>query len=441
MVENTPTIPDSLPQLAAALRSGELPLADYLAALETRFADIEPAIHAFMPEPGRFDRLKAEADAIQKNWPKPATRPPLFSVAVGVKDIMRVDGLPTTAGSQLPQSEFVGLESACVTSLRAAGALILGKAVSTEFAYFGPGPTRNPRNIDHTPGGSSSGSAAAVAAGLSPLTLGTQTVGSLIRPAAFCGVVAYKPSYDRISKKDVIPLSPSLDHVGLFATNAAGAALAAGVLASNWRPEQDAGQPVLGVPTGPYLDSTTEEAQRNFVSVCQRLRAAGFEVVPVPAFSEHAAIQDRHNLIVAAEAAHVHAKWYQQYGQLYHPKTKWLIDHGQAISGESLAEALLGRERLRGELIELMDANGLDAWLAPSAPGAAPRGLDSTGDPVMNLPWTHSGLPVVGMPSGRNEAGLPLGVQLIGRWQADEKVLAWAEGIEKVLREPEDRSA
>ncbi|MEP7357446.1 MAG: amidase, partial [Anaerolineales bacterium] len=203
-------VPESLPQLAAALRSGDLPLADYLAVLEARFADVEPSIHAFMPGIERFARLRGEAEALEKRWPAPAGRPPLFGVAVGVKDIMRVDGLPTTAGSQLPPEEFEGPESACVSLLRAAGALMVGKTVSTEFAYFGPGPTRNPRNIDHTPGGSSSGSAAAVAAGLAPLTLGTQTVGSLIRPAAFCGVVGYKPSYDRISKKDVIPLSPSL---------------------------------------------------------------------------------------------------------------------------------------------------------------------------------------------------------------------------------------
>jgi Asp-tRNA(Asn)/Glu-tRNA(Gln) amidotransferase A subunit family amidase len=146
-------------------------------------------------------------------------------------------------------------------------------------------------------------------------------------------------------------------------------------------------------------------------------------------------VLERHNLIVAAEAAHVHAQWYKQHGQLYHPKTKWLVEHGQAISGEALAEALLGRERLRAELTALMEANGIDAWLAPAATGAAPVGLDSTGDPVMNLPWTHSGLPVVGLPAGRNEAGMPLGVQLVARWMADEGVLSWAEGIEAALND------
>jgi Asp-tRNA(Asn)/Glu-tRNA(Gln) amidotransferase A subunit family amidase len=429
-------IPESLPELAEALRSNELQLRDYLHLLEYRFADIEPAIHAFMPEPARFARLRAEAEALEEKWPAPADRPPLFGVAVGVKDIMRVDGMPTTAGSQLPLEEFEGPESACVSTLREAGALILGKTVSTEFAYFGPGPTRNPRNIDHTPGGSSSGSAAAVAAGLSPLTLGTQTIGSLIRPAAFCGVVAFKPSYDRISKQDVIPLSPSLDHVGLFTSDVAGAALAASLLCSNWRPVERPGSFAIGLPTGPYLDSASEEGRRHFDSVVEALRTAGYELKSVPAFADYTAIQERHNLIMAAEAAHVHAQWFAKHGQLYHPKTKWLVEQGQATSGEMLARALLGREALRAELTALMDSAGIDAWLAPSAPGAAPRGLDSTGDPVMNLPWTHSGLPVVGMPAGRNEAGLPLGVQLIGRWMADENVLAWAEGLSTILTPP-----
>jgi len=200
-------------------------------------------------------------------------------------------------------------------------------------------------------------------------------------------------------------------------------------------------RPVMGVPTGPYLDSATEEGRRHFDSVVERLGDSGYKVVSVPAFGDYAAIMERHNLIVAAEAAHVHAQWFKNHGQLYHPKTKWLVEHGQGISGEALAGALLGRETLRAELTKLMDLAGIDAWLAPSAPGAAPRGLDSTGDPAMNLPWTHSGLPVVGLPAGRNEAGLPLGVQLIGRWMADENVLSWAEGIERSLGGPVDEAA
>jgi Asp-tRNA(Asn)/Glu-tRNA(Gln) amidotransferase A subunit family amidase len=149
--------------------------------------------------------------------------------------------------------------------------------------------------------------------------------------------------------------------------------------------------------------------------------------------NDYAEIRERHYLIVAAEAARVHAEWFARYGELYHPKTADLIRRGQSIVDAALAEALRGREKLRSELTALMDQHGIDLWIAPAAPGAAPRGLDSTGDPVMNLPWTHSGLPTLTLPSGVNAAGLPLGLQLAGRWYADEALLAWANEIARVV--------
>jgi Asp-tRNA(Asn)/Glu-tRNA(Gln) amidotransferase A subunit family amidase len=323
-----------------------------------------------------------------------------------------------------------GPESEAVAALKAAGALILGKTVSTEFAYFGPGPTRNPHNPAHTPGGSSSGSAAAVAAGLCPLALGTQTIGSIIRPAAFCGVVGYKPSHGRISTAGVIPLSPSLDHTGTFTADIAGAALAAAVLCSDWDPTV-AGvvsqrRPVIGVPGGPYLAQAGVEAHAHFTQVLGRLGAARYVVKRVPVMPDFDAIRARHNLIVAAEAAQVHADWFARHRDRYHPKTVELIERGQAVAPEALAEALAGREALRAELTRAMDGHRVDVWLAPSAPGPAPVGLESTGDPVMNLPWTHSGLPAGNLPAGVGANGLPMGVQLIARWGQDEALLAWA---------------
>src|SRR5512138_1003056 len=208
--------PDSVARLP---HTGERSLIDRLFQLESAFAVREPAIHAFIPEAGRFNRLRREAQSITGVPPGPASSGPLFGRLVGVKDIFRVDGFATRAGSHLPADEFQGAEAESVTRLKNAGILILGKTVTTEFAYFTPGPTRNPHNLNHTPGGSSSGSAAAVAAGLCDLALGTQTIGSIIRPAAFCGVIGFKPTYDRISRAGVIPLSPSLDHVGFFASD------------------------------------------------------------------------------------------------------------------------------------------------------------------------------------------------------------------------------
>jgi Asp-tRNA(Asn)/Glu-tRNA(Gln) amidotransferase A subunit family amidase len=177
----------SLATLLSDLKQDDRALWAYLDKLETRLATVEPHVHAFVPEVGRFERLRREAQALLVRYPDPTERPPLFGLLLGVKDIFHVDGLPTQAGSQLPLDVLAGEESAVVTAMRQAGALVLGKTVTAEFAYFAPGPTRNPHNLAHTPGGSSSGSAAAVAANLCPVALGTQTIGSVNRPAAFCG--------------------------------------------------------------------------------------------------------------------------------------------------------------------------------------------------------------------------------------------------------------
>lgn len=426
-------IPDSLPELVQALRSGDLPLPAYLAQLEARIAEKDLAIEALMPEPGRFERLRREADALLARYPAPEGRPSLFGVPVGVKDILHADGQVTRAGSRLPPEVLQGPESTVVTLLKQAGALVLGKTVSTEFAYFGPGPTRNPHNLAHTPGGSSSGSAAAVAAGLTPLALGTQTIGSIVRPAAFCGVVGYKPSYDRTSRAGVIPLSPSLDHVGTFTGDVAGARLAASAICAGWRGDVPGRQPVLGVPEGSYLEHGSAEGLAHFRSAVGALAAAGYAVVAADVMPDFGAIAERHRLIVAAEAAQVHATWFDRFRDLYHPRTVELIERGREVGGDALAEALAGRRQLRHALTHAMNLHGIDVWLSPAAPGTAPAGLESTGDPVMNLPWTHAGLPTLSLPSGYAADGLPLGLQLSGRWQADELLLDWAAAIEKLI--------
>ncbi len=423
----------SLAALSYRLQSGELSLLDYLDELEANFAAREPEVLAFVAEDGRFARLRRDAQTLLQTYPDPANRPPLFGVPVGVKDIFHVDGFATRGGSQLPPELIGGDEAECVTAVRHAGALIIGKTVTTEFAYFAPGPTRNPHNPAHTPGGSSSGSAAAVAAKLCPLAFGTQTIGSVNRPASFCGVFGYKPSYDRISKAGVIPLSGSLDHVGFFTSGAAGADTVAGLLCQHWQRIVVSRKPVLGVSEGLYLDQADSEMRTHVQTVCDRLAQAGFVLKLIPAMRDFEEIRARHNLIVAAEAARVHADWFARFGDRYHPKTAELIQQGQSVSDAELAAALGGRSLLRQQLAALMDAYGLDAWITPAAPGPAPKGLDSTGDPVMNLPWTHAGLPSVTLPSGWAANGLPLGVQLVGRWYGDEALLSWAAQIEPFL--------
>ncbi|MAT99865.1 MAG: amidase [Anaerolineaceae bacterium] len=424
----------SLTVVASELRSGGWPLLDYLAKLEKRFNEREPDVLAFVPEDGRFPRLKQQAQELLQKYPNPEDRPPLFGIPLGVKDIFQVAGFTTRAGSQLPTELLQGDEAPSVTALRQAGALILGKTVTTEFAYFGPGPTRNPHNPAHTPGGSSSGSAAAMGAGIAPLTLGTQTIGSVNRPAAFCGTVGYKPTYDRVDKSNVLPLSVSLDHVGCFTNDVAGTELVAGLLCQHWQLVVTEKKSVLGIPEGPYLQRASGEGRKHFRQVCRRLHDAGFVVKSVEAMPDFDKIYERHNLIVAAEAARFHADWFTEHSEKYHPKTAELIQRGQKVTDSQLKKATAGRAALREKLTQLMDKYGLDLWLSPPAPGAAPVGLDSTGDPVMNLPWTHAGLPTLTLPAGTNKAGLPLGLQLTGRWFGDEAMLSFACQLEPNLR-------
>ncbi len=425
--------PVPLAATAEALRTGQLDLLAYIEEICDRIERIDPLIQAFLPEDGRRERLIAEARALQARFPDPAGRPALYGIPVGVKDIFYVDGFPTRGGSQLPADVFVGREAECVTRLRAAGALIAGKTVSTEFAWAEPGPTRNPHNLDHTPGGSSSGSAAAVAAGLCPLALGTQTIGSVIRPAAFCGIVGFKPSYGRISTAGVIAFSESVDTIGYFTQNVAGTALVAPLLCQDWREVHPEGRPVLGVPHGPYLAQASKEALEAFEEQLARLQEGGYTVKRVPALSDIEAINHRHRRMIFAELAQVHSAWFAQYEPLYRPRTAAAIREGQTISAGELARAREGRSALRNELEMLMTQEGIDLWVCPAATGPAPEGLESTGDPIMNLPWTYAGMPVITLPAGHAGNGLPLGLQIVGKVMADEQVVQRAGGLEKAL--------
>jgi Asp-tRNA(Asn)/Glu-tRNA(Gln) amidotransferase A subunit family amidase len=404
------------------------------AAFWRRFAADQRRFRAFLPEAGRRARLARESALAAATWPDAATRPPLFAVPVGVKDIFHVAGLPTAAGSRLPVAALAGAEAASVRRLRAAGAVVLGKTVTTEFAYYEPGRTRNPRAPGHTPGGSSSGSAAAVAAGMCPLALGTQTIGSICRPAAFCAIVGFKPSHERVPRDGVVPLSPSLDHVGVLAADVGWARRAAAVLLDGWREvAAPSGRPTLGVPVGPYLEAAEPVARHHLRAVQRRLASAGWPVREVPVMADFAAVAERHHRLVAAEAAAVHAGWFAAHGDLYRPRTADLLARGRSIPGDEAEAARRGRSALRRELEAAMAAAGVDLWLSPAAAGPPPRGLATTGDPVMNLPWTQAGLPTVALPAGSDGGGLPLGVQLSGRFGEDEELLGWAEPLAAVV--------
>lgn len=426
--------PAPLATTATALRRGQLDLLTYIDEVCHRIAEIDPLIHALLPEADRQARLSREALALQARFPDPATRPLLYGIPVGVKDTFRVDGFPTQVGSQLPPELFVGPEATCVTMLREAGALILGKTVTTEFAYFEPGPTRNPHNLNHTPGGSSSGSVAAVAAGLCPLAVGTQVIGSTIRPAAYCGIVGFKSTYGRIPTSGLIKCADSLEHVGYFAQDVAGIAFVAPLLCSNWCAVTTDSLPVLGVPQGPYLAQASAEGLAMFESQLALLQSAGYTVRRVDAFHDIEDINRLHTRLVFAEMAQVHTEWFAQYEALYRPRTAEALREGQTVGNEELARARAGRAVLRNELSALMAQHKIDLWVSPATIGPAPEGLESTGSPLMNLPWTYAGMPAITVPAGRSVTGLPLGLQCVAVAMADEALLSWASPIEAILR-------
>lgn len=430
------TQPISLIDLVCALRQGDISLADYVDRLCNRLEQVEPHLHTLLPEPDRRARLQRDAAALLARYPHLDERPPLFGAPVGIKDIFHADGFPTGAGSALPPHELTGPQAAIVTRLKLAGALILGKTVTTEFAYFEPGPTANPHNPAHTPGGSSSGSAAAVAAGLCPVATGTQTIGSVIRPAAYCGVVGFKPSYGRINPAGVIFVSRSLDHVGLFTQTVADMAFIAALVCEDWRAETQSAQklPALGVPEGEYLKQASAEGLAAFEVQVARLQQAGYTVQRVPALDDIETVTHHHLAIMSAEMAGEHAGWFEPYRHLYRPRTLALLEQGQAISPDELSAARQFQQDLRPRLENLMAEKGVDLWLAPAAPGPAPAGLAITGSPAMNLPWTQVGLPAITVPAGYAANGLPLGLQLVGRFMADEELLAWAAPIAATLK-------
>lgn len=422
--------PDQVTELSEGFRTGRLSVREYLDRLEKRFVEKEPGVKAFLQEtPNLFERIRSALTLLESQYPEPSSRPRLYGIPVGVKDIFHVEGFPTRAGSRLPPDVLEGPEARVVTDLKTAGALILGKTVSAEFAYLAPGPTRNPHNLDHTPGGSSSGSAAAVAAGLCPLALGTQTGGSLIRPAAFCGIVGFKPTYDRISRKGLIPLAPSLDHVGFYTADVEGAILVASILCKGWRSAIKGTRPLFGVPEGPYLEKTSTEWLNHFRRVCDQLSDSGCEILSIEMFKNFDEIVERHFKLVAGEAAFVHRRWFCDYSEIYHETTAEMIKEGQGIGPDVLEACRAGFEKLRGEIIKTMEQYHLSAFISPAALGPAPKGIEKTGDPVMNVPWTDAGLPAISLPCGVSEEGLPMGLQMVGSWMADEQLLDVARRI------------
>ncbi|MEI7925871.1 MAG: amidase [Chloroflexota bacterium] len=429
----SPLATNPLAPRAAALREGVIDLHAQIDEALDRIDRFDARVRAFLPEPGRRERVHAAAGALAARYPDPASRPPLYGVLVGVKDIFAVDGLPTRAGSAIPPEEFAMPQGPAIDRLVEAGALILGKTVSTEFAFMEPGATTNPHNALHTPGGSSQGSAAGVACGYMPLSIGSQTVGSVLRPAGFCGVVGYKGSHDRVPTDGAVAYSPSVDHVGWFTQDVEGARLVAEVLYADWRSGVEMPRPVIGVPDGPYLAQAQPAALAAFEATIASLAARGIEVRRVPMFADVAGINARHYDISTAEFGDTHAERFVRWGSMFRAGSAALFDASLTITPEARAAGFASRLELRERIAEDTRRAGVDLWASMPATGPAPKGLAFTGDRAMNVPWTHAGVPCITIPSGTVE-GLPVGLQLSTPFGMDEECFAGAAVIETLLR-------
>lgn len=415
-------------QAAALLQRRELKAEDLVRACLERVAARDDALHAFT----HVDAVSALAQA--RALDAGPVRGPLHGLPLGVKDLFDTTDLPTAYGSGVYAHHRPAADAASVTLCREAGAIVLGKTVTTEFAYFTPGPTVNPHNALHTPGGSSSGSAAAVADHMVPLALGTQTAGSIIRPSAYCGVVGYKPSLGRVVHAGVKSLSPTLDVIGGFGRSVEDAALLGAVLTGDLRllDKHVHGALRIGLfpsPSWPEADADTQKAWEQATQALAKNSDHCQDQALVQDFGELIQLQKD---VMSYEMARSLSFERLRHREALSPALQALLDTGMAISGAQHAANLQRTADWRLRIDALFERH--DVLLTPSTTGAAPEGLAATGDPLFCRSWSLLGLPAVHLPLLRNAKGLPVGLQLVGRMGEDHKLLAAARHIHDKLR-------
>ena len=424
----TPLITQTATQVSRRIAAGEISAAALNAACLARIAARDGQVRAWAwHDPEQVRRQVADL-------PADATGKPLYGIPVGVKDIIDTADMPTAYGSRAYANHRPAVDAVIVQRLKAAGAVIMGKTVSTEFAYMHPGPTTNPHHPLHTPGGSSSGSAAAVADAMVPLALGSQTGGSTIRPSAFCGIVGFKPTHGEVSLEGVLPLSPTMDTIGLHARSVADVALLYPVLLGR---AIDAarieGQLRVAWHPGPAEHEADSEAWRALESAREAMRAAGITFVddPLPA-DELRAAGSANRRIMAYEAGRHHQAVLRATPELLGEPTRAMLASGLAMTRGEYEEALAIAAKARSSFIRGM--SGIDALLTFSAPGEAPLATGGTGSSAFNRIWTTIGAPCLTLPHGRGARGLPTGVQLVCVNGQDARLLAIGERVESILK-------
>ena len=406
------------------IQGGRLTPSDLLDAYLDRIASSDPTVRAF----AHFDPAQARAAAA-------AIKPgPLQGLPIGVKDVLDTAEMPSQYGSPIWANHRPKADAAPVAWARHAGAIIIGKTVTTEFATRKPGPTTNPVNPAHTPGGSSSGSAAGVAAGMFPLAYGTQTAGSVIRPAAYCGVVGYKPSYGLINRNGMKIMSDSLDTVGVIARGVADCALFAAAVSGRdlgYPDTKPATPPRIGICHSPAWDLAALETQALLARVTEALSRAGAQVGQRELPAHFNQLVEAHPIIMNSESARALGWELTHHPDQISEGLRERLAFGLDQPPSALEHAYHVFETTRRDFPDAID--GLDVMVTPSAPGEAPSGLDWTGDPAFNLIWTSLHVPCVTVPAGGGPNGLPLGIQIVGRRGDDKAVLSWARWVEAAL--------
>src|SRR3990172_3414378 len=425
---------------AQLIREGVISSQQLVEACLARIREVDADVQAWtFLDP---DHALAQARAADEHRLSGQPTGALHGVPVGIKDIFDTADMPTENGSVLYRGRTPARDATVVSMLRAAGAVILGKTVTTEFAYFSPGKTRNPHNPEHTPGGSSSGSAAAVAAEMVPLALGSQTNGSTIRPAAHCGVVGFKPTHGLISRHGVLALSRTLDHVGLFARTIDDIALLAEQLQGYDEHDPDtrpraripfidvAAQepplpPMFAFMKTPMWERTDDDTKEGFAEIVEQMESQVEEVELFPSATE---AWQWHQTIMAAEmAANLEREWNAGRDRLSE-QLRAQIERGREVRAVDYQRAISRIMPIHESLLELFEQR-YDAILTPAAPGPAPKGLASTGDPSFCTLWTLCGMPCINLPLLQSANGLPLGVQLVGPRHGDARLLRTAKWL------------
>ncbi len=439
MADTSALFTKTVTELTGQLATGEITRRDILDSQLARIAAREPVVRAWASHDAdqvlsEFDsQMQAQSvlhDALAGT--SDAARA-LTGLAIGIKDIIDTAQMPTQYGSAAYRGYQPATDAAVIQRLKAAGAVLMGKTVTTEFAHVHAGPTVNPHSVAHTPGGSSSGSAAAVADGMVAFALGSQTGGSTIRPAAFCGVVGFKPTYGRIGLEGVLPLSASMDTMGLMARSVDDLGLLSSVLlghparivATTYRPR-------IGWYPGPNADEATSDATDRLARARAQLSEQGVDVVTVKLpHGDFAAVGRSNRIIMAYEAARQHKAIYLRHPDLLGASTVKLIEFGLTVTPGQFEQELRQSERCRALFQDAMQS--VDALLTFSAPGEAPLLEDGTGASTFNRIWTTIGSPCLTLPAGKGRTGLPLGLQLVAVHGHDYALLQLGKRFEGIF--------